>query len=123
MRLLRRRSVGESARPEAEPYLAAGADEARRLGHSYVGTEHVLAVLVRNRSGGATRVLEELETSAAQVEGALACWLAPPSPRSTLRHSRPWESTSTQSANGWRRPSGRAHSKRPALLASASAPG
>ena len=77
MRLLRRRSVRESARPEAEPYLAAGADEARRLGHSYVGTEHVLAVLVRNRRGAASRVLEELDTSAAEVEEALACWLAP----------------------------------------------
>src|SRR5215211_4580117 len=46
MRLLRRRRripclQGKSTRP-AEPYLAAGAAEARRLGHNYVGTEHVL---------------------------------------------------------------------------------
>lgn len=77
MRLLRRSIVPALSKREAEPYLRAGAEEARRLGHSYVGTEHVLAVLVRNRSGGATRVLEELDTSAAEVEEALACWLAP----------------------------------------------
>jgi ATP-dependent Clp protease ATP-binding subunit ClpA len=29
----------------AERYLAAGAEEARRLGHRYVGTEHVLLSL------------------------------------------------------------------------------
>src|SRR6266536_156478 len=32
----------------AEPYLAAGAEEARRLGHNYVGTEHVLSVMIRD---------------------------------------------------------------------------
>ena len=58
MRLLRRpmRSQTKAFRP-AERYLRAGADEARRLGHGYVGTEHVLLALTRDPQGGATRVL------------------------------------------------------------------
>src|SRR5215211_6495211 len=44
MRLLQRGRRGPRAKTiaPAEPYLLAGADEARRLGHDYVGTEHVL---------------------------------------------------------------------------------
>jgi len=76
MRLLRRRGripclQGKSTRP-AEPYLAAGAQEARRLGHNFVGTEHVLLVLIRDPAGGATRVLRQLGVSAEAVEEALA---------------------------------------------------
>jgi ATP-dependent Clp protease ATP-binding subunit ClpA len=58
MRLLRRRTRPHTRaiRP-AEQYLSAGAGEARRLGHNYVGTEHVLLALTRNPQGGATRVL------------------------------------------------------------------
>jgi ATP-dependent Clp protease ATP-binding subunit ClpA len=61
MRLLRRptRSRKKAFRP-AERYLVAGADEARRLGHGYVGTEHVLLALTGNRQGGATKVLAQL---------------------------------------------------------------
>jgi ATP-dependent Clp protease ATP-binding subunit ClpA len=61
MRLLRRptRPRTKTSRP-AERYLAAGADEARRLGHGYIGTEHVLLALTRNPESGATRVLRQL---------------------------------------------------------------
>jgi len=76
MSLLRRRRripclQGKSTRP-AEPYLAAGAAEARRLGHSYVGTEHVLVVLIRDPAGGATSMLRQLGVSAETVQEALA---------------------------------------------------
>ena len=77
MRLLHRRRPGpraKTARP-AEPYLGAGADEARRLGHGYVGTEHVLLALLRNPEGGANAVLGQLDVSPDTVETALACWL------------------------------------------------
>jgi ATP-dependent Clp protease ATP-binding subunit ClpA len=83
MRLLPRRRPGpraKTARP-AEPYLAAGAEQARRLGHSYVGTEHVLLVLIRNPGGGATAVLRELGLSADAVEERLACWLGTSRPK------------------------------------------
>ena len=61
MRLLRRptRRRTTAFRP-AERYLFAGADEARRLGHNYVGTEHVLLALTRNPQSDATKVLTEL---------------------------------------------------------------
>ncbi len=78
MRLIHHRRPGpraKTARPEAEPYLAAGAAEARRLGHNYVGTEHVLLVLIRNPDGGATAVLRQRGVSAEAVEEALAGWL------------------------------------------------
>ena len=83
MRLLLRRRPGpraKTARP-AEPYLAAGAEQARRLGHSYVGTEHVLLALIRNRDGGATAVLQQLGVSTDTVEERLARWLATSKPK------------------------------------------
>lgn len=56
MRLLQRSRRGPRAKTirPAERYLLAGTDEARRLGHNYVGTEHMLAVLVRNSAGFAS---------------------------------------------------------------------
>jgi ATP-dependent Clp protease ATP-binding subunit ClpA len=69
MRLLRRPSRPRlrATRP-AERYLAAGADEARRLGHSYIGTEHVLLALTRNPHGGATKALSRLGVTHADIE-------------------------------------------------------
>jgi ATP-dependent Clp protease ATP-binding subunit ClpA len=86
MRLLRRR-VGprtRTARPAAEPYLAAGAELARRLGHNYVGTEHVLSVLVRDPEAAATLLLAQLGISADAVDAALACWLAGGTPAARI---------------------------------------
>jgi ATP-dependent Clp protease ATP-binding subunit ClpC len=68
----------------AESYLAAGAEEARRLGHGYVGTEHILSVLVRNPEGGATRLFARLGVGSAAVEQALACWLPDRSPTAKI---------------------------------------
>jgi ATP-dependent Clp protease ATP-binding subunit ClpA len=83
MRLLPRRRPGpraKTARP-AEPYLAAGAEQARRLGHSYVGTEHVLLALIRNPDGGATALLRQLGVSTETVEVRLARWPATSKPK------------------------------------------
>jgi len=84
MRLPRRRRCSEprtkTIRP-AEPYLLAGAEEARRLGHNYVGTEHLLLVLLGTPDGGATRVLEQLGVSAEAVEEALWPCVAASAPR------------------------------------------
>jgi ATP-dependent Clp protease ATP-binding subunit ClpA len=83
MRLLLRRRPGpraKTARP-AEPYLAAGAEQARRLGHSYVGTEHVLLALIRNPDGGATALLRQLGVRTDTVEERLARWLGTSKPK------------------------------------------
>ena len=75
MRLLQRGPCrpprAKTIRP-AEPYLALGANEARRLGHNYIGTEHLLLVLVRDPAGTAARVLAQLSVSADSVERSLA---------------------------------------------------
>jgi ATP-dependent Clp protease ATP-binding subunit ClpA len=73
MRLLRRstRPRAKAFRP-AERYLGAGADEARLLGHCYVGTEHVLLALTRDPRGGATRALGELGVTHADIRDS-AC--------------------------------------------------
>ena len=79
MRLLQRRRRmprAKTIRP-AERYLASGAAEARRVGHSYVGTEHILAVLVQDPNSEAVRLLARLGVSASAAEAALACWLPP----------------------------------------------
>ncbi len=74
MKLLRRRRAAPRAKTirPAEPYLAAGAAEARRLGHNYVGTEHVLIVLIRDPDSAATSVLRQLGVSAHAVEETLS---------------------------------------------------
>ena len=46
--------------PRAKKVLALSASEARSLGHSYVGTEHILLGLLREGEGIAARVLEKL---------------------------------------------------------------
>ena len=72
MRLRNRdRRTPPDQRARCEPYLAAGADEARRLGHDYIGTEHILAVLARNPDSAATRLLARLGVSAEAVEERL----------------------------------------------------
>ena len=79
MRLLHRRRPGpraKTARPDAERYLAAGAEEARRLGHNYIGTEHILSVLIRNPDGEAMRVLARLGVGAEAADAAVAGWLS-----------------------------------------------
>ena len=83
MRLLPRRRPGPRAKTgrPAEPYLAAGAEQARRLGHSYVGTEHVLLALIRNPDGGATALLRQFGVSTETVEVRLARWLATSKPK------------------------------------------
>lgn len=49
-----------SLTPRAKKVLEYAVDEARRLGHHYVGTEHLLLGLVREREGIAAGVLERL---------------------------------------------------------------
>jgi ATP-dependent Clp protease ATP-binding subunit ClpA len=70
----RRMPRAKTIRP-AERYLAAGAEEARRLGHAYIGTEHILNVLIRNPDSEAVSLLARAGVSADAVAAALACWL------------------------------------------------
>ena len=46
--------------PKAKRVLELSWDEARQLGHSYIGTEHLLLGLIREGEGVAARVIENL---------------------------------------------------------------
>jgi ATP-dependent Clp protease ATP-binding subunit ClpA len=80
VRLLAQRRRGPRAKTirPAERYLSAGADEARRLGSSFIGTEHVLLALLHSQPSPIRPLFARLGVDAADVEGALACWLPAP---------------------------------------------
>jgi len=75
--LQRRRASRAGTIRRAEPYLVAAAGEARRLGHAYIGTEHVLQALVRDPDGALAGLLARLGVPAAATDAALAPWLEP----------------------------------------------
>ena len=87
MRLLTRK---QRARPRAktirpaERYLTAGAAEARRLGCSFVGTEHVLLALAHDRASGSAALLGRLGVDPPAVEVALTPWLGPSPERAKI---------------------------------------
>lgn len=69
----------------AEPYLVAGAEEARRLHHAFIGTGHLLLVLLHSPGGRARRVLEQLGLVAQAAEEALEPCLAGGAPKIDAR--------------------------------------
>jgi ATP-dependent Clp protease ATP-binding subunit ClpA len=79
----RRMPRTKTIRP-AEPYLAEGAEEARRLNHNYIGTEHILSVLTRHPDSAAMRLLAQLGVTTAEVERGLACRLEDTAPAARI---------------------------------------
>jgi len=66
-----RSAIGEvGLTPRAKRVIELAVDEARRLNHSYIGTEHLLLGLLRDREGAAVGVLESFGVTfdKAQVE-------------------------------------------------------
>ncbi len=53
--------------PRAKRVLELSLEEARQLGHNYIGTEHLLLGLIREGEGVAARVLENLSIDLAKV--------------------------------------------------------
>jgi len=53
--------------PRAKRVLELALEEARQLGHSYIGTEHLLLGLLREGEGVAARVLENLDADPAKI--------------------------------------------------------
>lgn len=65
-----RQSTGEiGLTPRAKKVIELAVDEARRLSHSYIGTEHLLLGLVREGEGIAAGVLESLGVNLERVRG------------------------------------------------------
>jgi len=53
--------------PRAKRVLELALEEARQLGHNYIGTEHLLLGLLREGEGVAARVLENLDADPAKI--------------------------------------------------------
>jgi ATP-dependent Clp protease ATP-binding subunit ClpA len=79
----RARPRGKTIR-RAERYLTVGAEQARQLGCSFVGTEHVLLALVQDQERGGAALLGRLGADPPSVELALAPWLGPSSERAKI---------------------------------------
>ena len=62
--------------PRAKKILELGLREARQLGHSYIGTEHILLGIVREGEGVAAQVLQAQGLSLVVVRRAVAETLA-----------------------------------------------
>ncbi len=77
-------------------------DEARRLGHHYIGTEHLLLGLVRADDSTAVRILKQLDITPEQVrrQTRLALQKSPveTTPKSQRQSSAPAEDTEMPSA-------------------------
>ena len=55
----------------ARQVVVLAQEEARTLGHNYIGTEHILLGLLREEEGLAARVLESLAISVEEVRAEL----------------------------------------------------
>jgi ATP-dependent Clp protease ATP-binding subunit ClpA len=66
--------------PAAKRALEFTLEEARGLGHDYLGTEHLLLGLIRERKGSAARVLASLGVSYEDARRTVVELLGPPGP-------------------------------------------
>ena len=76
--------------PRAKRVLELSLDEARQLGHNYIGTEHLLLGLIREGEGVAARVLENLGVDLNKVRSNVI---------KMLGETKPTQSSSTSSSS------------------------
>ena len=76
--------------PRAKRVIELAVDEARLLGHQYIGTEHILLGLLREGEGVASGVLESLGVSVERVHSELNRTLS-----QSTQHSGPRPATKT----------------------------
>ncbi len=74
--------------PRAKKVIELAIDEARRLGHNYIGTEHLLLGLVREEGGIASGVLESLGVSLDKVRHEVVRVLSQSSAPATAQTER-----------------------------------
>ncbi len=55
----------------AQRVILIAQEEAKRLNHDYVGTEHILLGLIRDTEGGAAKVLANLNVELAKIRSAV----------------------------------------------------
>jgi len=67
--------------PKAKRALELAADEARRMHHNYIGTEHLLLALLREKEGLAAAVLHRMDLNLEKVRMQVLEYLGPESGR------------------------------------------
>ena len=82
--------------PRAKRVLELSWDEARQLGHNYIGTEHLLLGLIREGEGVAARVLENLGVDLNKVRSNVVKMLGETKPQTTTSST----SSSSSSSGG-----------------------
>lgn len=83
--------------PRAKRVLELSWDEARQLGHNYIGTEHLLLGLIREGEGVAARVLENLGVDLNKIRSNVVKMLGESKPQSVSSGS---SSSSSSSSSG-----------------------
>lgn len=90
--------------PRAKRVLELSWDEARQLGHNYIGTEHLLLGLIREGEGVAARVLENLGVDLNKIRSNVVKMLGESKPQSVSSGS-PSSSSSSSSGGKTKTPS------------------
>ena len=83
--------------PRAKRVLELSWDEARQLGHNYIGTEHLLLGLIREGEGVAARVLENLGVDLNKIRSNVVKMLGESKPQSVSSGA---SSSSSSSSSG-----------------------
>ncbi|MBH76706.1 MAG: NDP-hexose 4-ketoreductase [Dehalococcoidia bacterium] len=81
--------------PRAKKVIELAVDEARRLGHSYIGTEHLLLGLVREGEGIAAGVLESLGVNIERVRAETTRILSQSTPQAAAAAGGPRQASRT----------------------------
>ncbi len=89
--------------PRSKRVLELAFDEARRLGHNYVGTEHLLLGLIREGEGVAARVLQNLGVSLDNARMAVMALLGGESDAGSGARSGEQKSTATPTLDSFGR--------------------
>ena len=91
--------------PRAKRVLELSWDEARQLGHNYIGTEHLLLGLIREGEGVAARVLENLGVDLNKIRSNVVKMLGESKPQATAGSSSTSSSSSSSSGGKTKTPS------------------
>ena len=91
--------------PRAKRVLELSWDEARQLGHNYIGTEHLLLGLTREGEGVAARVLENLGVDLNKIRSNVVKMLGDSKPQGTASVGVGGSPSSSSSANKVKTPS------------------
>ncbi|MDR1326858.1 MAG: ATP-dependent Clp protease ATP-binding subunit [Heliobacteriaceae bacterium] len=86
--------------PRAKRVLELSWDEARQLGHNYIGTEHLLLGLIREGEGVAARVLENLGVDLNKIRSNVVKMLVESNPQAATSGSSSSVSSSSSGSGG-----------------------